>query len=489
MDTEKKAPAPEEARRGSLSGLWMWSVWGVFALLVILTVCIVGMRAYVRHLIREEYAKIRAEGYPVTPEELLKGYPAVPDAENRYVVYTNALAAFSVVPPSLESMPVIGTHIPGKRHFFPKPSDPISPELQKQLSDFKKHYHPALEKISNASSMSGIYIPVNLDFIGIHSGQTSYQIKRIEEVLRIKALAHCVDHEFRGVGHTFKTQREVAEVLDHYPGWHAFQVNLSTHAVAYASLQDSLNRISMPDETLIELSALLEKQNFSQKLPRAFVTERVIIIEGIKALSDPGRRSSITGTSLTPTLPLSLDYVEWERAVLATGGYLLFEFFSALGIWEIDQLSTLRLFREMIADTKKPALHKNFQSKFDKKIQSLPLFAIFTKNYVPLAAKMTEKAMVQEAWRQNLLCTLAIERFRHKHKRLPTSFEELVPAYLPSVPVDVFDDKPLRYLPTAKGYMVYSVGPDGIDDKGVAPLALGGTHPPGTDVVTLIERP
>jgi hypothetical protein len=37
---------------------------------------------------------------------------------------------------------------------------------------------------------------------------------------------------------------------------------------------------------------------------------------------------------------------------------------------------------------------------------------------------------------------------------------------MPSVPADPFDGKPMRYRKLAKGYVVYSVGPDMKDEGG-----------------------
>ncbi|MCC7408955.1 MAG: hypothetical protein IT442_12860 [Phycisphaeraceae bacterium] len=63
---------------------------------------------------------------------------------------------------------------------------------------------------------------------------------------------------------------------------------------------------------------------------------------------------------------------------------------------------------------------------------------------------------------------LAIERYRITEGRLPGSLHDLVPEYLPEVPLDPFDDQPLRYLPLSPGpgYMVYSVGEDLKDEHG-----------------------
>ncbi len=62
--------------------------------------------------------------------------------------------------------------------------------------------------------------------------------------------------------------------------------------------------------------------------------------------------------------------------------------------------------------------------------------------------------------------TVALERYRQKHQRWPTELSELTPAFLPRVPLDALDGKPLRYRQLTDGVMVYSVGLDGKDDGG-----------------------
>ena len=58
---------------------------------------------------------------------------------------------------------------------------------------------------------------------------------------------------------------------------------------------------------------------------------------------------------------------------------------------------------------------------------------------------------------------IACHLFQRETGRKPQSLEELVPTYLPSIPLDPFDGKPFRYNPE-KG-VVYSVGTS-LDDLG-----------------------
>ena len=64
---------------------------------------------------------------------------------------------------------------------------------------------------------------------------------------------------------------------------------------------------------------------------------------------------------------------------------------------------------------------------------------------------------------------LAIELWRAA-KESPTSapekLDELVPQFLAQIPADPFDGKPLRYARQKAGYIVYSLGPSGVDNGG-----------------------
>jgi hypothetical protein len=75
---------------------------------------------------------------------------------------------------------------------------------------------------------------------------------------------------------------------------------------------------------------------------------------------------------------------------------------------------------------------------------------------------------------------LALERHRLRHGDWPKSLTDLVPELLPTVPLDPFDGRPLRYRRLADGVVVYSVGADGTDDGGE--LADGFPPPNGKDL-------
>lgn len=60
----------------------------------------------------------------------------------------------------------------------------------------------------------------------------------------------------------------------------------------------------------------------------------------------------------------------------------------------------------------------------------------------------------------------AIRLHRLDQGKLPTRLEELVPRYLPSVPIDPFSGRPMIYRIETNTFVLYSLGPDKRDDGG-----------------------
>jgi len=64
---------------------------------------------------------------------------------------------------------------------------------------------------------------------------------------------------------------------------------------------------------------------------------------------------------------------------------------------------------------------------------------------------------------------IALKRYRLRNGDYPDHLDQLLPDYLPSVPIDWYDGLPLKYRRTeGDGFLLYSVGPNGIDEGGDA---------------------
>ena len=83
--------------------------------------------------------------------------------------------------------------------------------------------------------------------------------------------------------------------------------------------------------------------------------------------------------------------------------------------------------------------------------------------------------MAAEAARQIAVTAIALKRFQLESGHWPETLAELSPKFLPEVPLDPVDGRPLRYRRNADGtFLLYSIGSNGVDDGG-DPTAPAGT--------------
>jgi len=79
---------------------------------------------------------------------------------------------------------------------------------------------------------------------------------------------------------------------------------------------------------------------------------------------------------------------------------------------------------------------------------------------VQAAAERTEQAF------RNLHLAFALAAYHADHRRYPQMLAELEPKYIDKIPDDLFSGQPLIYKLENDGYLLYSVGGNGIDDGG-----------------------
>lgn len=71
-----------------------------------------------------------------------------------------------------------------------------------------------------------------------------------------------------------------------------------------------------------------------------------------------------------------------------------------------------------------------------------------------------------EMRRGEVLVAIAVKSYALQHGSIPQGLDMLVPTFLPAIPPDEFDGKPVRYALRGGQAVVYSVGPDLVNDGG-----------------------
>ena len=93
---------------------------------------------------------------------------------------------------------------------------------------------------------------------------------------------------------------------------------------------------------------------------------------------------------------------------------------------------------------------------------------------LPIYARAGYKVMVNLALNRLLEGQLALRAYYLDHGQYPDKLADLAPTYLPTAPIDPFTDgQPLKYHRVGNRYLLYSVGPDCVDNGGT-PIIYGG---------------
>jgi hypothetical protein len=85
----------------------------------------------------------------------------------------------------------------------------------------------------------------------------------------------------------------------------------------------------------------------------------------------------------------------------------------------------------------------------------------------------------------------ALRAYKLTTGKYPAALQSLVPAYLPDVPLDPYSNlQPLKYKLTGHTYLLYSIGPDGVDNGGkpMAKTTFGQPTPKTGDIVAGINN-
>jgi hypothetical protein len=89
----------------------------------------------------------------------------------------------------------------------------------------------------------------------------------------------------------------------------------------------------------------------------------------------------------------------------------------------------------------------------------------------------TQMAAINVAWHQNARLAVGLHRYRAQHGRFPEKLRELVPEFLEAVPRDPFDGKEMKLKSDDQGIVVYSIGPNMVDDGGVNGKGIADPNP------------
>jgi len=162
-----------------------------------------------------------------------------------------------------------------------------------------------------------------------------------------------------------------------------------------------------------------------------------------------------------------------------------------LGLADRSGIAFLKLMDRLMQVRQLPPPQRlDAAAEVDKARQALPKTFFIIHEVAPYAVGVIKWELAETARLATASCGLAVERYRLARGALPETLRDLVPTYIPDVPGDPFDGKPLRYKHLERGYVIYSVGSDGTDDGGKEPppAVRGKPNTSPSDITFIVER-
>jgi len=455
MATETRSPAADEIMLPVQSATGRW--WIVPLLCLAALFLLVGMvvayavlqfqlgKRQSREAVEQEVARIQAAGEPITIDDLY-AFHQVPDGTRDITsLWQEALNGFNEqqLTADAKSLPFVGESTDERG--FRLRADAADSALN-EAEAFLQKYEATREAVLVASRARGqCRFPVQFEKGVTMLLPHAQQMRIVARLLALDAHVRAARGDIQGAFESLEGLFAASEALNH-------QLTLVEHLVRLATLGHAireanwlLNETPLTSEQLTRLEGKLRAADIQGGLTTALYGERAFSYHTFHHLE---------------TIQSELPFKMTSNGKLTR---------------PVDCLLSLELLGATIDASREPFPDARAQvESVNSRLRVVmgsgnPLDKwnyMITGLMTPAVGASFEATSRSLASRDALLAAIAAERYRLANGSFPAQLTDLVPAYLPQVPLDPFDGRTLRLVATDGELMIYSIGRNHIDDLG-----------------------
>ncbi len=457
MDRTNSAPRDKSRIR-------FWHI--PFVLLAIAIGALVVYRIVSRTTLEDRLDAIRAAGYPVTPAELDEWYEAPPYGQNAADYIVEALAYLQKPKPEQrEQIPWLGNAE------MPARTEHLSTDTARIVTQLLEDNKDAIKLLQQGAALERSRYPI--DFTQGHATLLPHlaDLREAVRLLCLKAILHGEQGQPEPATDALICAFGVARSQAAEPLLISQMVRQGAQTITVSALERVVSQANLEQEHLARLGKTLAAAYDPNAMARAFAGERCLVI---LMLRDP--RS--TGLNL----PL----------IAAPDGPSLVQIYAARAVGLADQclLRYIDLTDRCIATLQlAPQERRQAHRDLERQDQDLRKNHAILSHFMPSLHRFILTDLAHLTRLRVAGVAMAVEQSRLSNGNLPEQLADLVPAFLPEVPLDPYDGRPLRYRKREKGYVVYSIGKDLSDDDGTErPPKRRGREEPPYDITFIVER-
>ncbi len=395
-----------------------------------------------RSALQRQIDALRAVGYPVTFEELEAARPIIPDEENSAII----LEALDVQLQALKKAQASNRLLPLLSNTkLPAPGDAYPREMLIAVRAVLEESTDLLAELSPIGDLPRGRLSIFVDHWNAILPTFLSSIRTAVKLIALDAIDRTSRGELEPAMDDAALILNVAGSSAEDPNVLAMLVSISCEALAEQAMERVLTVGVVKDETLARLGERIQSVLELRSPTPAWHGDRLGIVYMIRKFAS-GNPNAFTPV---PGLPA------FGSAFKVFRGWRYLEEAKAMALLAPLCESGLSC-RELIARG----------HQLDQDVQALSKRHFLLRTLMPSLSRATVLYARRTADLRTAMVALAAERYRLRHGDWPAELSLLVPEFLDELPVDPFDDQPLRYLRDARGVTIYSFGEDVEDDQG-----------------------
>ena len=426
-------------------------VWAGFFIVFCLISGILALAAFCWYIRSEHFgavkrtadlvSEIRAAGEPATVAELQVFHRVPPDSQDATAAWTRAMATFDAeelrarVKELMSAAPAKG------------PPPPLDESQIATAKELLSQYQPTLEAVSLAAATKGeCRLPFDSKDYLDSSGENSLSIQSLGHLLALEARIHVTKRDADSAIASLTSLYALAEAMKNQPSMTEQAARLSVLRRGFEETSVLLSDCQLTRGQLQALAARAEECDLTRNLTVGLVGDRAMMYEFYLSSKPPGIAEVGRGPIKDPEPGMARD----------CECYLVY----ATKLVEASQLP-FPIALDM-AETFGANLKQEAKTWGPIKRRQITYAPQDIETHVWGFAAQARILALREAVRT----LIAAKLYELDNGAFPSSLEQLIPDYLPAIPVDPFDGDAIRAKFEAGEIVVYSVGPDRIDDRG-----------------------
>jgi len=398
----------------------------------------------------ERVIHLPADALPQTLAELNAWYVEPPAGQNAATFNLQGIRARQISGADQNAnLPILGKLPP------PSPGAPLPVPVKSALATFVQRNRAALQFFAQGAQYEQSRYPI--DFNQGQKMQMPHlqKIKSGTQMTEMAAILDAEDKQGKQAADDVLLTLALARSLKAEPMLISQLVREASVAIATTGLEQVINRVTLPPESLSELSKAF--QNMEDYDARGEGFNRSLIGEKVMVMAAFKNANLQDLTAFAASDATDEQRQQMARHLKQPGGLKD----------EEDYLKTT--FEQFLTARKEdfPGRLKNAAAIQQHAAEATNGVLLLNNSWLTGYAGLVSKEAGGLANLRLALTAVALEQFRAGHNnRYPAILSELTPDYLSATPLDPFDGQPLRYRQQGAGYVLYSIGPDLKDDGG-----------------------